>query len=257
MKKAMMKREEMIEEIWFDAGVACSPDIRLALGEPPVLTAKAWYEHELMFKSFAQLVKPREIVEWLFVRECADNRSEVSWLKKLKVCLVQAPLKDVVSIHWNVFSSANKVKIEKLRQKRTTELEGKIKELKGTSDQVKAETERLTAEVDKELAVEIGEIELETYKKFREQQEPIIKSEITEADTFQGWIGPYEQVSKRIAALDQEFANALEQLDHWRHGGLGERLRKAADDIIDGEYNEEFDPSAVQQADGKETRKRQ
>jgi hypothetical protein len=242
-----------MEEIWFGAAVICPAEIRVLSGPAPVPTARARFEYELMLKTFAQLAKPREIVEWFFVKEWADNRSEVSWLKRLKIHHVQTPLKNYMAICANELSSTDKARVDKLRQKRTAELATKIKELKGSSEQVKAETERLEAEANKELAIEIEEIKFESRKKFIEQQEPIIKSEITEADTFHEWIGPYEQVSKRIAVLDQQFANALEQLDHWRHGGLGERLRKAADEIIDGECNEEFDPSAVQQADGKET----
>src|SRR5258706_13039300 len=62
-----------------------------------------------------------------------------------------------------------------------------------------------------------------------------------------------EGVSKRIAILDENFASLLEQLDQWRHGGLGERLRKAASDIIEGECKEELDPLAVQQTEVTQT----
>ena len=49
--------------------------------------------------------------------------------------------------------------------------------------------------------------------------------------------GPYEWVCKRIAVLNKELANTLEQFDQWRHGGLGERIVKAANEIIEGEYS--------------------
>jgi len=242
---------DVIDEIWFDAGIECPVEIRIALGIAPVLTGKELYQHELMFKTFAQLVKPRDFVEWIFVRECADNRVEALRLKRLNIRLVQRPLKNHLTVRRTEFVSADKVTIEKLREKRSAELASKIKELKGTSAQVEAETARLHAEANEKFRLEIEEIEFENHKRFKEQEEPIIKSALTEADFFEEWIGPYERVSKRIAILDENFASLLEQLDQWRHGGLGERLRKAASDIIEGECREELDP--LQQTEATQT----
>jgi hypothetical protein len=243
----------MLDEIWFDAGIECPVEIRVALGKAPVFTTKELRQHELMFKTFAQLVKPRDFVEWIFVRECADNRVEALRLKRLNIRLVQTPLINHLTVCCRELASADKVKIEKLREKRSAELASKIKELKGTSAQVEAETARLQAEANEKFRLEIEEIKFENHKRFKEQQEPIIKEELTDADFFDEWIGPYERVSKRIAILDENFASLLEQLDQWRHGGLGERLRKAASDIIEGECKEELDPLAVQQTEVTQT----
>src|SRR5215470_17406603 len=242
---------DVIDEIWFDAGIECPGEIRLALGIAPVFTTKGLYQHEAMFKTFAQLVKPRDFVEWIFVRECADNRVEALRLKRLNIRLVQRPLKNHLTVRRTEFVSADKVTIEKLREKRSAELASKIKELKGTSAQVEAKTARLEAEANENFRLEIKEIEFENHKRFKEQQEPIIESALTDADFFEEWIGPYERVSKRIAILDENFASLLEQLDQWRHGGLGERLRKAASDIIEGECREELDP--LQQTEATQT----
>ena len=67
-----------------DVDFECPAEIRVLLGPVPVLTSRAKLEHELLFKHFAQRVKPRDITEWMFIRECADNRTEVSWLKGLR-----------------------------------------------------------------------------------------------------------------------------------------------------------------------------
>jgi hypothetical protein len=236
-----------------DVDFECPAEIRLLLGPAPVLTSRARLEHELLFKHFAQLVRPRDVVEWLFTRECADNRLEASWLKRLRNRLVQTPLKNHVAIMSKELLSTNKAEIEKLRQKRALEVESKIKQLKGELEHVKAETDRIYAEANRELQAEIENNKFESQKKFKEQEEPIIKSEITDADTFEEWRGAYEWVSKRIAILNEEFANALEDLDQWRHTGLGERLHKAANEIIEGEYKEEVDQPPVEQANATKT----
>jgi hypothetical protein len=163
-----------------------------------------------------------------------------------------SPLKNVITIKWSEISSPSEAEIAKLRQQRTAEVESKIIQLTGTSDQVKAEADRLRAEVNREIEAEIENIELERHKKFKEEEE-LIKSEITDADTFEYWREPYEWVSKRIAVLNKEFANILEQLDQYRHGGLGERLHKAANEIIEGEYREELDARFVEQGKATQT----
>src|SRR5215468_8356897 len=150
---------DVIDEIWFDAGIECPVEIRIALGKAPVLTGKELYQHELMFKTFAQLVKLRDFVEWIFVRECADNRVEALRLKRLNIRIVQTPLRNHLIVCWKGFASADKVTIEKLREKRSAELASKIKELKGTSAQVEAETARLHAEANEKFRLEIEEIE--------------------------------------------------------------------------------------------------
>lgn len=230
-----------------DVDFECPAEIRVLLGPAPVLSSRSRLEHELLFKNFTQLVKPRDVVEWIFIRECTDNRSEVSWLKRLRNRLVQTPLKNYVAIRWRELSLANNAEIEKLRQKRTVEVESKINQLRGTSDHVKAETDRLYAEANRELKAEIEAVQFETHKKFKEQEEPIIKSEITDADVFEFWGADWEWVSKRIAILNKEFANSLEEIDQWRHGGLGERLCKAANEVIEGEHSEALDPLFLEQ----------
>ena len=235
-----------------DVDFECPAEIRVLLGPVPVLTSRAKLEHELLFKYSAKLVKPRDITEWIHIRECADNRTEVSWLKGLRNRLVQTPLKNVITIKWSEISSPSVAEIAKLRQQRTAEVESKIKQLTGASDQVKAEADRLRAEANREIEAEIENIELERHKKFKEEEE-LIKSEITDADTFEHWRDPYEWASKRIAVLNKEFANTLEELDQWRHGGLGERLHKAANEIIEGEYKEELDARFVEQGKATQT----
>jgi hypothetical protein len=222
----MQERETLMHNHISDVDFECPAEIRVLLGPAPVLSSRSRLEHELLFKNFTQLVKPRDVVEWIFIRECTDNRSEVSWLKRLRNRLVQTPLKNYVAIRWRELSLANNAEIEKLRQKRTVEVESKINQLRGTSDHVKAETDRLYAEANRELKAEIEAVQFETHKKFKEQEEPIIKSEITDADVFEFWGADWEWVSKRIAILNKEFANSLEEIDQWRHGGLGERLCK-------------------------------
>jgi hypothetical protein len=229
----------------------CPIEILAILGPAPVLTDKARMTHALMFRRFARTIKPRDFIEWTYVRDCTDYGCEISWLRTLKIAIVQRPKKLFSAAQSKELLSACEVEVGKFRQKRTAELASKIYELKGTPDHIKAETERLDAEAKRDIGIETDKMELATFKKI-DESELVIKTGINEADLFGDWIGDYEQVEKRLQEAEQKFENALQHIDQYRHG-LGERLRKAANEVIEGECKEELDPLALEQAKATET----
>jgi hypothetical protein len=229
----------------------CPIEILAIFGPAPVLTDEARTTHALMFRTFAQTIKPRDFIEWTYVRDCTDHRCEISWLRKLKVAIVQKPKKFFLAEEGNKLCSDCDVEVGKFRQKGTAELASKIKELKGAPDHIKAETERLEAEAKRDIEIETNKTEHETHKKIKEWK-LFIKSEVHEADLFGQWIGSYEQVDKRLQETEQKFECTLQHIDQYRHG-LGERLRKAANEIIEGECKEELDPLALEQAKAQVT----
>src|SRR3977135_2345234 len=60
------------------------PDEVLSLlGEPPVLTEKECVAFERILERFAQVVRPRDIVEWFFVWDLTVCRATIQRLQRL------------------------------------------------------------------------------------------------------------------------------------------------------------------------------
>jgi hypothetical protein len=206
------------------------------LGPPPVPTPEAAKMHTMILWAFAETIKPRDMIEWIYVRDCADYRSETIWLKGLKIRIVKKPKKDLSLSENSKLLSAGKVRAQNHRDKAAAELANKIKELKGEPDKVKGETARLEAEAKVNLDAAIEKMDLETFKEIQEQN-LMIESEINDADSLNAWIEPYEQAEKRLQIAEQKFEDTLRRLDEYKHG-LGERLRKVSNAILTEDFYE-------------------
>ena len=75
-------------------------------------------------------------------------------------------------------------------------------------------------------------------------QKRTIKDDLQEADFFEQWFELYKQVDDQLRRVEQEFENDLRRLDEHRQG-LGARLRKAANEMFDGEFEEVHDPAPL------------
>jgi hypothetical protein len=225
----------------------CPADILVLLNVTPFPAPFDWL-HRIVLRRFAELVKPRDGIEWIRVKDAADAHCEAQWLQKLKFQAANRPLKDHIAARGGALSDACEAKISKLREQRDGELLNKTSQLRGTPEYVKAETARLEAEMQAELAAEIDKIELETFKEIT-KLESVCEEEMTAADFVEQWMGWYEKIDERIQIAERRFNDALAHLDQYRHGGLGERLRKAA--VIEGECEEVFElgPRTAQQAE--------
>ena len=209
-------------------------------------TKKTQMMNEWFFENLAEQSKPRDLIEWLKVKEMADNRTERTFFQNLKPGLIQKPRKQCYVEQSKELLDACEAAIARLRQKNDCKLQSKLDQLEGAAYHIdaetkrlfEAETERLRAEAEHEFQIERGKIIDETNENIR-QVKHVVENDATDTDSFDKWIGPYERVSDRIAALDKEFEKLLEDFDRYRHGGLGERLRKTADEIIEGEYEDE------------------
>jgi hypothetical protein len=61
-------------------------EIEELFGDPPVLTLGELDMHEAIFVRYAKAVKPRDIVEWCFVRDLTDHRVESQRFRRLTGC---------------------------------------------------------------------------------------------------------------------------------------------------------------------------
>src|SRR5262249_10971755 len=84
---------------------------------------------------------------------------------------------------------------------------------------------------------QLAEINAETNKKLAELQKAK-EGPIDEAASFDQWIDKVVRIDEEEAMMDQNIRITLKLLDEHR-AGLGQRLRQAADEIIDVEVLEE------------------
>src|SRR5262252_4583750 len=233
------QKRKTYPELHFDLEIP--PELDVLLDPPPVLDKDAAESHQLTFMGFAHVVQPRDFIEWIYVRDAADHRYEVTWLRRLKTRLVRRPRKYFeIDLFHGIFSSCE-AEIKKVEDRTKADLSTKIKQLRGAPDKVKAETEKLEATAKAHLDAATDKLHREACQKM-EAQKRTIKSDLQEADFFEQWFELYVQVDDLLRRAEQAFENDLRRLDEHRQG-LGARLRKAANEMIDGEFEEVHDPA--------------
>jgi hypothetical protein len=222
------------------------PELDVLLDPPPVLDKDTAESHQLTFMGFAHVVQPQDFIEWIYIRDAADHRCEVTWLRRLKTRIVRRPRKYFeIDLFHGIFSSCE-AEIKKVEERTKADLSTKIKQLRGAPDKVKAETEKLEVAAKAHLEAVTDKLQREAWQKM-EAQKRTIKSDVQEADFFEQWFESYKQVDDLLQRAEQKFEDALRHIDEHRQG-LGARLRKAANEMIDGEFEEVHDPAPPEHA---------
>ena len=234
------QKRKTYPELRFDPEIP--PELEVLLDSPPVLDKEL---HQLTFMGFAHVVQPRDFIEWIYVRDAADHRCEVTWLRRLKTRIVRRPRKyfEIDLLH-GIFSSCE-AEIKKTEEAIKADISTKIRQIRGEPDKVKAETEKLEVAAKADLEAATDKLRREAWQKM-EAQKRAIKGDLQEADFFEQWFELYKQVDDQLRRVEQEFENDLRRLDEHRQG-LGARLRKAANEMIDGEFEEVHDPTPPKQ----------
>jgi hypothetical protein len=193
------------------------------LGPPPVLSTEDTNKYEKALLGFAQCVRPKDFIEWMWVRDLADERLEIQRQRVFKIRLVE---------------EAHKAKLTRTTAVTEARLVSEVWGLCVTARSVLSPNPlktKLKAEREKKLQADIDKLVAESEKKLA-----LLNKLPTDADyasALKDWIVFYEQADKLQSTAQKRFDAILEQLDRHREG-LGRRLRQVSDDIIDGEFEE-------------------
>jgi hypothetical protein len=217
-------------------------EITVLFDPPPVLDDDAASRYSLIFMGFAHVVQPQDFIEWMFVRDLADHGCEISWLRQLRVSMIVRVKGDFMAAQHQELWPPCEAEINKLEDRINSDLSDKIRQLGCEPHKLKAETKKLVMEAQGRLNAETSKL-----KPVKELEEllRLINRQFKAVDLYEAWIEPYERVGKLLQIAEQKFENALRRIDEYKHG-LGKRLRKAADEIIEGEFEEEHDPGQMQ-----------
>jgi hypothetical protein len=198
-------------------------EVRDLLGPAPVLSTEDARRYEKILKSFAQCVQPRDFIEWMLVRDLADERWEIERLRRFKHQLVE----ELYKVH-----VAQRTEVAKARFE--TEVWGLCVTARGVLTGEKLEPE-VRAEREKQLNVDIKNLQNKTAEQILELNKAPTTADFVRVG--QEWLLLYERIEKLERAAGQAFHGVLEEIDRYREG-LGPRLRKACDEIIEGEFEE-------------------
>src|SRR5262245_32372704 len=204
------------------------PQIRDLLGPAPVLSTEDPKRYERILNNFARCVQPRDFIEWMWVRDLADERWEIERLRRFKHQFVEELYRVHVAQRTEFTKAAFSVEVLGLCSSARGELSGEKFE-----PAVKAEREQ-------QLNADIKNLKNETAKKLAEMNKAPTSADF--ARVAQEWLLLYERIEKLQRAAEYAFNGVLEQIERYREG-LGPRLRKACDEIIEGEFEEAPSPS--------------
>jgi tellurite resistance protein len=212
-------------------------EIEELFGDPPVLTLGELVMHEAIVLRYAKAVKPRDFVEWCFVRDLTDHRVESQRFRRLKARLELQAHTDKLQEQANAITHSGIQRIRNVREAGAAELADKIKQLRGEPDEIKAETEKLKTESEKNLKTQCDAIQTDARKQ-AEENERAFSVEESSAAEFAKWIGKYQEADRCLIAAERKYKETLRDIEDYRRG-LGELLRQADDQIIDGEFEED------------------
>jgi hypothetical protein len=206
-------------------------EIRLLLGNPPVLRTEI-EKHQDIFWHFAQSVKPRDIFEWIYIRDLADVRVEIQRLRRLSARLIGRPCKKNGSKLLQAICDDGNTRINKIAHTLEKDWQAELEKNKYPADQIKDQV----AKFNQKTKAKIRKIHREA-----KEQEATLKQTYTESDyqaeVFAEWIEAYERVQLLLTAAEKRFREFINDLDEHRRG-LGEWLCRANAQIIDHEPDE-------------------
>jgi hypothetical protein len=206
-----MSKKELV-----DSTTRVPAEIRKSFGPPPVLNSDDIKIHDAILCGLAQAVRPRDFFEWMYLHDLADVSYQIQWLRRLKVALIRQSHKENLQRFATNVTAGAALEKQRLRDRADREAETKLK-----------------AEIDK--------IDTKTQAKLK-SLEDAEDGPVDEAGLFVSWIGCYERAERLLATAEMRRSAILKELDDHRQG-LGQRLRHACDEIIDGDFDEVVVPA--------------
>jgi hypothetical protein len=170
-------------------------EVRDLLGPAPVLSTEDARRYEKILKSFAQCVQPRDFIEWMLVRDLADERWEIERLRRFKHQLVE----ELYKVHVAQRTEFAKARFE-------TEVWGLCVTARGVLTGEKLEPE-VRAEREKQLNVDIKNLQNKTAEQILELNKAPTTADFVRVG--QEWLLLYERIEKLERAAGQAFHGVL------------------------------------------------
>jgi hypothetical protein len=216
---------------------------------PPVLSSEDVKAYYTIMTRFLELIKPRDFVELLLVKDLTDSTWEIMRYSNHKTLLIERE-------HERHLEKQKKRRQEERKKKaaiaecsakraKAAEPAGETKEGK-PSEQAGAPTSQYDRWLDLEEVID-GSIS---------DVDEIVEGpadELDHAKALEAGIDYFERLDRLRSVQVVHRNDVIEQIEFYRHG-LGQHLRQISDEIIDGEFSEtkQEAPSIAGPGDGAE-----
>ena len=183
-----------------DKALPIPADLQPLFDDPPLLSTENSGQYRSLLDQIAKCVKPKDVIEWLWVRDIVDLSWEIRRLRRFKALLIERARQNISDC--------------------AEDGDGPIRPI------LIIRSSALDPPIEKQ-------IEEQTKTKRR-------KAKFTESDSargFQACISDYQCVDRLLAAAEGRRKAALYEIE-LRRDSLARRLRKATEEIIDADFNE-------------------
>ena len=158
-------------------------DLEQLFGPPSILTDGEAKRHRQIFRALAQLVEPRDVIEWMLCWDLAASRTELQRLQRLMPRVIQKAHKAYFERRTIPLALDAGDKERRVRDGLDDELKAEIKNLKCKPEEVNAQIEALKA-------VRMAKMQSEYRKAIQElTQEHAADTDC--AASFRTWIDDY------------------------------------------------------------------
>jgi hypothetical protein len=201
-----------------DTHVAVPAKIRKLLGEPPLLAIEDPNHYYTLLAELAGEVKPKDIVEWLWVKDITDLSWEILRYRRIKVAHLNRLFTSSLARHVHPTPSNNHVA--------HTSFTEKLKAYREKAALARSEPNRLASEWMTDATI-------------KEQVDSGLKAQGLDADSimsesFVDAIGNIAAIEKLLASAELRRNTALREIER-RRFVVGHTLRQTSDQIIEGE----------------------
>ena len=204
-----------------DKALPIPADLQPLFDDPPLLSTENSGQYRSLLDQIAKCVKPKDVIEWLWVRDIVDLSWEIRRLRRFKVLI-----------------------IELARQKRISDF-GAPTDLRFVpAISVTVNGQPISDFIRDHPISEFGEpisdpgkpVSKKKVKKTRKRK-PKLDTESDSASLFQECISDYQCVDRLLAAAEVRRNEALHEIE-LRRDRIARLRRRATDEIIDAEFNE-------------------
>ena len=210
-------------------------EIKKLLGPPAVLSSESIKDYDAILQRLMECVEPRDAIEQLFVSDFAEQTWEIHRLRHHKILVIERDHQQRQEKE-----EKRRLQLRKCRAERATEEAEKAEQAKqaepvGESMQAEQGDQASAPTTQLERMFELEDVIDSTVAEVDDILGPA--DEIDHAKALQSGIAYFEKLDHLLGVAIARRDDVLAQIDFYRQG-LGQRLRRVPDEIIDAEFKE-------------------
>ena len=209
-------------------------DIKKLLGAPPVLTSESLRTYDRLLTQVVEAMQPRDIIEMMFVKDVVNASWEISRYETHQTLVIERQ-------HQRRQEQENKRRQHERKRK---------KELVAYKEEQREQAERTAESANQDEQQDQTKAPTTLFERMLELEEVIdatvsdvdeiieaVPDEVDHAIALEAGIDYFVELDRLRSVAIARRNEALRQLDFYHHG-LGERLRRITDQIIDAEISQ-------------------